>query len=118
MGARCVTTCGGPLHLVFVFLHYLRTTKPSNSGSSAPQMWILTRRMAQEGDQKLSFTIPLLEPLPSQYYIRAVSDDWIGAETVHTISFQNLILPQRMPPHTGAPHARPPCHRTVGREEG
>ena len=57
--------------------------------------------MASEGEAKLSFTIPIFEPLPSQYHVRAISEDWIGAEAFHTISFSNLILPERMPPHTG-----------------
>jgi len=47
------------------------------------------------------FTIPIFEPLPSQYYIRAVSDRWLGAEAVCIINFQHLILPERHPPHTG-----------------
>ena len=64
-------------------------------------MWTLTKRMAQEGEQRLSFTIPIFEPLPSQYIVRAVSEDWIGAEAVHAISFSNLILPERGPPNTG-----------------
>uniref|UniRef100_A0A3Q3K309 Activating signal cointegrator 1 complex subunit 3 n=1 Tax=Monopterus albus TaxID=43700 RepID=A0A3Q3K309_MONAL len=50
--------------------------------------------------QHIVFTIPIFEPLPSQYYIRAVSDRWLGAETVCIINFQNLILPERHPPHT------------------
>jgi len=29
-----------------------------------------------------------------------VSDGWLGAETTLTMSFKNLILPQRHPPHT------------------
>lgn len=51
--------------------------------------------------QHIVFTIPIFEPLPSQYYIRAVSDRWLGAEAVCIINFQNLILPERHPPHTG-----------------
>lgn len=51
--------------------------------------------------QLLVFTIPIFEPLPSQYYIRAVSDRWLGAEAVCIINFQHLILPERHPPHTG-----------------
>lgn len=47
------------------------------------------------------FTIPLFEPLPSQYYIKAVSERWLGSETIHPLSFQHLILPERHPPHTG-----------------
>jgi activating signal cointegrator complex subunit 3 len=33
--------------------------------------------MAMEGAQKLAFTIPLMEPLPPQYYVRLVSDNWL-----------------------------------------
>lgn len=51
--------------------------------------------------QTIVFTIPIFEPLPSQYYIKAVSDRWLGAEAICIINFQNLILPQRHPPHTG-----------------
>ena len=47
------------------------------------------------------FTIPIFEPLPSQYYVRAVSDRWIGSSSVCAISFQHLILPEKHPPHTG-----------------
>ncbi|KAI8983869.1 Sec63 Brl domain-containing protein [Pilobolus umbonatus] len=49
---------------------------------------------------KIVFTVPLVEPLPSQIYIRAVSDRWLGAETILPVSFQHLILPQLYPPHT------------------
>jgi replicative superfamily II helicase len=49
---------------------------------------------------KIIFTVPLVEPLPSQIYIRAVSDRWLGAETILPVSFQHLILPQLYPPHT------------------
>ncbi|KAI8370380.1 Sec63 Brl domain-containing protein [Radiomyces spectabilis] len=48
----------------------------------------------------IGFTVPLVEPLPAQIYIRAVSDRWLGAETVLPVSFQHLILPQLYPPHT------------------
>lgn len=51
--------------------------------------------------QHIVFTVPIFEPLPSQYYIRMVSDRWLGAEAVCIINFQNLILPERHPPHTG-----------------
>ncbi len=50
--------------------------------------------MVAEGSQTLTFTIPVFEPLPSQYYIRAVSDTWLQAEALHTVSFQHLILPE------------------------
>ncbi|KAI7190413.1 Sec63-domain-containing protein [Hortaea werneckii] len=44
-------------------------------------------------DHELNFTIPLSDPLPSQIYVRAVSDRWLGAETVTPVSFQHLIRP-------------------------
>lgn len=39
--------------------------------------WVLTKKMAREGTQKLAFTIPIFEPLPPQYYVRLVSDSWL-----------------------------------------
>ncbi|KAF9306760.1 hypothetical protein BGZ74_003618 [Mortierella antarctica] len=50
--------------------------------------------------QTITFTIPVMEPLPPQIFVRAVSDKWIGAESVHAISFKHLILPELYPPHT------------------
>eukprot|EP01027_Heterolobosea_sp_BB2_P026939 GEZU01042062.1.p1 GENE.GEZU01042062.1~~GEZU01042062.1.p1 ORF type:complete len:2174 (-),score=564.16 GEZU01042062.1:67-6525(-) len=50
--------------------------------------------------QKLNFTIPVFEPLPPQYFIRAISDRYLGCETTLPISFKDLILPERHPPHT------------------
>ncbi|KAF1953482.1 Sec63-domain-containing protein [Byssothecium circinans] len=56
------------------------------------EYFILSRKNLYD-DHELSFTIPLSDPLPSQIYVRAVSDRWLGAETVHPISFQHLIRP-------------------------
>lgn len=53
---------------------------------------ILTRRKLHD-DHELNFTIPLSDPLPTQIYVRAISDRWLGAETVTPISFQHLIRP-------------------------
>jgi len=36
----------------------------------------------------------------TQYFVRVVSDKWIGAETVLPISFRHLILPDKFPPRT------------------
>lgn len=40
------------------------------------------------------------EPVPPQYFVRVVSDRWLGAETVLPISFRHLILPEKFPPRT------------------
>ncbi|WAR07337.1 ASCC3-like protein [Mya arenaria] len=54
----------------------------------------------KDPSQVLVFTIPIFEPLPTQYYVKAISDRWLGSESVCAISFQHLILPERHPPHT------------------
>ncbi|KAE8442105.1 hypothetical protein EG329_003863 [Mollisiaceae sp. DMI_Dod_QoI] len=56
------------------------------------EFFILNRKKLYD-DHELNFTIPLSDPLPTQIYVRAVSDRWLGAETVHAISFQHLIRP-------------------------
>ncbi|XP_029451214.1 activating signal cointegrator 1 complex subunit 3 isoform X1 [Rhinatrema bivittatum] len=61
---------------------------------------IQKKQVVTKEAQLVVFTIPIFEPLPSQYYIRAVSDRWLGAEAVCIINFQHLILPERHPPHT------------------
>lgn len=56
------------------------------------EYFILSRKKMYD-DHELNFTIPLSDPLPSQIYVRAVSDRWLGAETVTPVSFQHLIRP-------------------------
>ncbi|GAB7364562.1 hypothetical protein MBLNU230_g5369t1 [Neophaeotheca triangularis] len=56
------------------------------------EFFILSRRKLYD-EHELNFTIPLADPLPSQIYVRAVSDRWLGAETVTPVSFQHLIRP-------------------------
>ena len=56
------------------------------------EFFILTRKKLYD-EHELDFTIPLSDPLPAQIYVRAVSDRWLGAETVTPVSFQHLIRP-------------------------
>ncbi|KAG0045399.1 hypothetical protein BGZ83_009400 [Gryganskiella cystojenkinii] len=63
------------------------------------EYFLLSRRQLGQ-PQVITFTIPVIEPLPPQIFVRAVSDKWIGAESVHAISFKHLILPELYPPHT------------------
>eukprot|EP00041_Stephanoeca_diplocostata_P037706 m.1438323 g.1438323 ORF g.1438323 m.1438323 type:complete len:1940 (+) comp25090_c1_seq3:91-5910(+) len=67
-----------------------------------------------ERNQTITFTIPIFEPLPSQYYVRAVSDRWLGAEAVEPISFKHLILPNDYPPHTELLDLQPLPVRCLG----
>lgn len=53
------------------------------------------------GDEHVvKFFVPVFEPLPPQYFIRVVSDRWIGGETQLPVSFRHLILPERYAPPT------------------
>ncbi|KAJ2988581.1 hypothetical protein NUW58_g3896 [Xylaria curta] len=56
------------------------------------EFFILNKRKFYD-DHELNFTIPMSDPLPNQIYVRAVSDKWLGAETVTPVSFQHLIRP-------------------------
>lgn len=56
------------------------------------EYFILSRKKLHD-EHELNFTIPLSDPLPSQIYVRAISDRWLGAETVTPVSFQHLIRP-------------------------
>ena len=65
------------------------------------EYFLLTRKQVQiKEPQEVTFTIPIFEPLPSQYLVRAISDRWIGSESTTALSFKHLILPERHPPHT------------------
>lgn len=70
------------------------------------EFFILNRRKLHD-DHELSFTIPLSDPLPTQIYVRAVSDRWLGAETVTPVSFQHLIRPDTESTYTDLLNLQP-----------
>ena len=51
-------------------------------------------------DHTVSFTVPITEPLPPQYFIRVVSDRWLGSEASVPVTFQSLVLPEKFHPPT------------------
>jgi hypothetical protein len=63
------------------------------------EYFLLKRQYAGE-DHSLTFTIPIHDPLPPQYYVRVMSDRWLGSQSVMPISFRHLILPEKFPPPT------------------
>lgn len=65
--------------------------------------FVLRREFAQENGQNehlVEFTVPITDPMPPNYFISVVSDRWMHSETRLAVSFQNLILPDKFPPHT------------------
>jgi len=63
------------------------------------EYFILKQRFAED-EHNLTFTVPIFDPLPPQYFIRVVSDRWLNCEALLPISFRHLILPEKYPPHT------------------
>ncbi|KAI8927207.1 Sec63 Brl domain-containing protein [Entophlyctis helioformis] len=62
-------------------------------------VFVLKQRYAEE-EHSVSFTVPLFEPLPPNYFVSVVSDRWLHSETRLPVSFKHLILPEKYPPHT------------------
>ncbi|GAA6043916.1 hypothetical protein JCM8097_004108 [Rhodosporidiobolus ruineniae] len=60
----------------------------------------LLRQRYAEQDHYVTFTIPMLDPLPPNYFISVVSDRWLHSETRLPLSFKHLILPEKFPPPT------------------
>ena len=74
---------------------------PENNHIYHHEYFLLSKKGVRFNEpQEVVFTIPIFEPLPTQYYVRAISDRWIGSETYCAISFKHLILPEQHPPHT------------------
>ncbi|KAK9005390.1 hypothetical protein V6N11_042825 [Hibiscus sabdariffa] len=62
--------------------------------------YILLKKQYIDEDLTLNFTVPIYEPLPPQYFIRVVSDKWLGSQTALPVTFRHLILPEKYPPPT------------------
>ena len=60
----------------------------------------LLRKAMVNVEHSVSFTIMMTDPTPPQYFVRVISDKWLGAETCLPISFRHLILPQKSAPPT------------------
>lgn len=70
------------------------------------EYFLLKQKYAQD-EHLVRFFVPILDPLQPQYFIRIVSDRWLGSETCLPISFKNLILPERYMPPTELLDLRP-----------
>lgn len=48
----------------------------------------------------MNLTLPAFDPLPPQYFIRVVSDNWVGSEALLPVTFEDLMLPDTSMPYT------------------
>lgn len=62
--------------------------------------YFVLRASHAEEEHTLTFTLPLTDPLPPQYFLRVVSDRWLASESTVPLSFRDLILPEKFPPPT------------------
>lgn len=60
----------------------------------------LLQKAKKNDEHKLTFTIPIFEPLPPQYFVKICSDRWLGNDIAVAMSFKHLILPELHPPNT------------------
>ncbi|KAJ1698273.1 hypothetical protein LUZ63_006785 [Rhynchospora breviuscula] len=62
--------------------------------------YFLLKKQYMDEDHTINFTVPIYEPLPPQYFIRVVSDRWLGSQTILPVCFRHLILPEKYAPPT------------------
>lgn len=54
--------------------------------------YILFSRRNHPESTTLELIIPVFDPLPTQYFIRIVSDNWVGCESLIPVSFRHVLL--------------------------
>ena len=67
---------------------------------------MLKHRYANE-EHTVHFSVPMFEPLPPQYYVRAISDRWLGCEAIQPLPLDEITLPSIAPAHTTLLDLRP-----------
>ena len=70
------------------------------------ELWVLSKAK-RDVAHELTFTIPLFEPLPPCYFVRAISNRWLGVETIVPLALSDLVLPTAAPAHTELLDLRP-----------
>uniref|UniRef100_A0A915JEM2 Helicase C-terminal domain-containing protein n=1 Tax=Romanomermis culicivorax TaxID=13658 RepID=A0A915JEM2_ROMCU len=79
--------------------------------------FLLTKRQVIKKEvQEIMFTVPITEPMPSQYLVKWVSDRWIGSGSTYTLFLTNIILPERHPPHTALLNLQPLSVEALGNQ--
>jgi pre-mRNA-splicing helicase BRR2 len=78
--------------------------------------FVLKQRYAEE-EHLVSFTVPLHEPLPPNYYVTVVADRWLHCETKLPVSFKHLILPEKYTPPTDLHDLQPLPVSALGNPE-
>jgi activating signal cointegrator complex subunit 3 len=69
---------------------------------------------ARDGGERIEMMVPILEPLPSQYFLRVQSDGWVGSVDLIPITLTGVVvLPQEKARHTDLMDLRPLHRRSL-----
>ena len=79
----------------------------SNSSEILYYDYLTVSQLKMQQIQEVECTIPIQEPLPPEVYIRVLSNKWQGAESLKTVPFDLLTLPQKSSSFTTLLSLRP-----------
>ena len=51
-------------------------------------------------EHKIAMTLPVFEPVPSQYLVRAMSDKWTGVHDMISVPLRGIVMPEGGQRHT------------------
>ena len=57
--------------------------------------YVVFSRRSHPESKSLDVTIPAFSPLPKQYFIRLMSDSWVGVEQLLPVSFEDIRMPDQ-----------------------
>ena len=95
-----------PLGCLSAASRLLQVEDTENEHIYHKELFVLTKQ-AKDEPHALHFTIPLFEPLPPCYFVRAISNRWLGVETIVPLPLSELTLPSAEPAHTELLDLRP-----------
>ncbi|TKY90513.1 hypothetical protein EX895_000511 [Sporisorium graminicola] len=82
----------GRLHGFYIWVE-------DEQGSEILQWVTHLTRVTDSPTSSVTFTIPLSDMLPSGLTLRWMSDTWLGSEGSEWVAFDDLIVPEKPPPH-------------------
>jgi hypothetical protein len=62
--------------------------------------WCTCLPLLQDKEHKITFTIPIFEPISSQYFVKLAAMDWLYAEAQVELNLHKIVLPVMAGAHT------------------
>jgi len=80
--------------------HFWLIVEDADSENILAKLQFSLQRYQLSSKLRFLFSVPMFEPMPPQYYVHAVSDQWLNCKTTLPVSFRHLILPAKVRPPT------------------